>query len=135
MKATFVILFSILAFGFAGCASTSMYSWGKYENTLYKYYKNPDEVEKYAESLSEIIQKGEVDGRVPPGIYAEYGYVLLITDDNEGAVAYFEKEKARWPESTMLMDKMIVSAMDGKKNTANRDNNSIVEAKGATIDD
>ena len=124
MKVKSVILFTVMTLGLISCAPRAMYYWGNYENKLYKYYKNPAEVEKMAESLAKIIERGEVDGRVPPGIYAEYGYLLLITGNSGEAITYFEKEKLRWPESSMLMDKMIASATDennkkaGQKTTA-----------------
>lgn len=133
MRVKFIILFSVITLGLIGCAPNSMYQWGNYEHKLYSYYKNPAEVEKLAESLAKIIEKGEMDGRVPPGIYAEYGYTLLITGNIEEAVTYFEKEKIRWPESTILMDKMIVSAKDGDKKRAAEDTKQTAEAGGGAI--
>ena len=59
------------------------------------------------EVLAEVIEEGEAKGSVPPGIYAEYGHVLLDIGKAREAIIYFEKEKNVWPESSMLMDKMI----------------------------
>ncbi len=117
MRAKVIILIMFMAFGVLGCGPSTKYHWGNYENSLYRYYKNPAEVEKLAEALAEIIEKGERDGKVPPGIFAEYGYLLFITGNTGEAVAYFEKEKNIWPESSMLMDKMIATtkAADKKK--------------------
>jgi hypothetical protein len=105
-----------MAYGALGCAPTTKYYWGNYENSLYTYYKNPSEVEEMAEALANIIENGERDGKVPPGLYAEYGYLLFVTGNTGEAVAYFEKEKNIWPESSVLMDKMIATtkAADNK---------------------
>ena len=109
MKAKVITLFLVMAFGGLGCGTTTKYHWGNYENSLYRYYKNPAEVEELAEALADIIEKGERDGRVPPGIYADYGYLLLLTGHTGEAIIYFEKEKNTWPECSMLMDKMIAT--------------------------
>ncbi len=46
-------------------------------------------------------------GRVPPGLYAEYGYALYEAGQANEALIYFGKEKEKWPESAVIMDKMI----------------------------
>lgn len=91
---------------FTGC-TTSQYSWGNYEHALYKYYKTPSELETYAEQLEAIIATGESAGRVPPGIYAEYGYILWVQGKDDKAVVQFEREKHTWPESTQFMNLLI----------------------------
>lgn len=117
MRAKVITLIIFIAFGALGCGPSTKYHWGNYENSLYRYYKNPSEVEEMSEALAIIIVKGERDGKVPPGLYAEYGYLLLVTGNTGEAVNYFEKEKNIWPESSMLMDKMIATtkAADNKK--------------------
>ena len=107
MRAKVITFIMLMAFGALGCAPSTKYHWGNYENSLYRYYKNPSQVEEMAEALAKIIEKGEQDGKVPPGLYAEYGYFLFITGNTKEAVTYFEKEKNIWPESSVLMDKMI----------------------------
>ena len=117
MRAKVITLIIFIAFGVLGCGPSTKYHWGNYENSLYRYYKNPSEVEEMAEAIAIIIVKGELDGRVPPGLYAEYGYLLFVTGNTGEAVTYFEKEKNIWPESSVLIDKMIATtkAADNKK--------------------
>ena len=108
MKAIQFSLIMIAATLAAGCAPTTKYAWGGYETSLYDHYRTPGNNAAFAESLSQTIAKAEVSGqRVPPGIYAEYGSVLLDMGDNTLASASFEKEKQHWPESTTLMDTML----------------------------
>lgn len=61
-----------------GCAAPAKYSWGGYENSLYQYYKDPTKAGELSTALMETIQSAEkTQGAVPPGIYAEYGYLLV----------------------------------------------------------
>ncbi len=106
MRVRIIAQMSVLALVLLGC-STTKYHWGSYEKSLYQYYKNPANVEELGEALTEVIKEGEAKGSVPPGIYAEYGHVLLDIGKAREAIIYFEKEKNVWPESSMLMDKMI----------------------------
>ena len=71
------------------------------------YYKNPGELEKFAERLLEDIEKAETSGRMPPGLYAEYGYAMLEMGDARTAIVYFQKERDLWPESAFLMEAVI----------------------------
>lgn len=115
LRTAMAVLCGFLALS-TGCVS-SMYGWGRYETSLYKHYKNPADQEQFARSLEKIIERGEQRGRVPPGIYAEYGYLLMVQGRAGEAVTFFEREKAQWPESTHLMDVMIGNAtFDQKKN-------------------
>lgn len=102
----------LLALSAQGCAPSRKYAWGAYDSTLYAHYKNPQNLEAHLERLQEIVQKAEAEspGRVPPGLYAEYGYALYETGRTDEAVASFDKEKAQWPESNVLMEKMIRNA-------------------------
>ena len=81
-----------------------MYHWGAYDTALYGHYRKPAEREAWVEALKTALLEAEQEGRrVPPGLYAEYGYALLEEGKSKEAVTYFEKEKAKWPESTLLM--------------------------------
>ena len=114
------LVFCFLAAGLLiSCAPQQKYVWGSYESELYGYYKDPGRLENLMKALDTAIADGEesakktksVGGaktnRVAPGLYAEYGYLLMIKNEDAKAKGYFEKEKKSWPESTVLMDKMI----------------------------
>ena len=106
MKRGIVIGASALALG-ACAANQPMYEWGSYQHDLLSYSKNPTEGKKFSAALAVNLQKAEADHRVPPGMYAEYGYTLLDAGDVTGAISYFTKERDRWPESALLMNKVI----------------------------
>lgn len=102
-----------------GCASTRKYAWGNYDSTLYTHYKKPQDKEAYLEHLKEIVNNAEVENRIPPGLYAEYGYALFESGNTIEAITYFEKEKAKWPESNILMEKMIRNVKRQQENLGN----------------
>ncbi|AGW94261.1 MULTISPECIES: DUF4810 domain-containing protein [Cupriavidus] len=92
----------------SACAPQQKYAWGSYEPALYTYYKTPAASEAFAEQLGKTISGAESSGaKVPPGLYAEYGNVLLEQGKAKDAVVWFGKEKATWPESAALMTRMI----------------------------
>lgn len=91
-----------------GCAGRSLYHWGEYDDALYAHYKNPQDREAFVERLRVVIDGAEQAGeKVPPGCYAEYGYALYEEARYEDASRYFKLEREKWPESGVLMQKMI----------------------------
>ena len=104
---------------FSSCVQTH-YAWNGYDQALYDHYKNPAEREQYIETLQIIIQRAEESGKIPPGLYAEYGYTFYEVGSYQQAVQYFEKEAVLWPESRYFMGKMIRNAnTQGKRTSEN----------------
>jgi hypothetical protein len=95
----------------SGCVRQSTYHWGRYDDTLYRHYKKPAEREAFVEGLRTTILEADEQGlRVPPGICAEYGYALYEEGRLPEAISFFQRERTQWPESQVLMDKMIRNA-------------------------
>ena len=102
-----------------GCAQTH-YSWNGYDQALYDHYNSPGEREKYNETLKVIILKAEESGKIPPGLYAEYGYTFYEVGNFQQAVQYFQREADLWPEARFFMNKMIRNAnTQGKRASEN----------------
>jgi hypothetical protein len=117
-KATLLALaMAALALSASGCTVTR-YSWGNYEQSRYNYYRNPELSPQYVEALKDAVEDGESAQNVPPGLYAEYGYALLESGKPDEAKVYFEKEKAKWPESKVLMEKLARNVSNMKKPAA-----------------
>lgn len=91
----------------ASCAPQSRFAWGDYENSLYTYYKNPEQREKYRTSLEKAVAKGREDERVAPGLLAELGYLALEDGDAARSVTYFEQEMLLFPESRPFLESVI----------------------------
>lgn len=100
----------------AACATNQpKYTWGTYDRSLYTYYKDPATAGALAQNLEATISTAEkTHGIVAPGIYAEYGYLLLQQGNAAGAVEAFRSEETHWPESKVFMDHMIQTSGSGK---------------------
>ena len=106
----------LLLFSLIGCGAQTRYNWSNYDKKMYNHYKNPSEREQFVQALKEILDSAEPEGKVPPGIYAEYGFVLYEDGNNQQAVLYFQKEADKWPESRAFMTKLIAMANNRTKN-------------------
>jgi hypothetical protein len=111
MTARAITLAAALA-ALAGCVPQGqLYHWNGYDDALYRHYKNPQDREAWIGRLRTTIGEAENRGlKVPPGIYAEYGYALLEEGRTQDAVRYFRREQEKWPESRVFMEKMIRNA-------------------------
>jgi len=107
-----IIGLSMLLFISIGCApqQQSMYYWGDYSGSLYKVHKDPNEtnVGEHQALLENIIKESESRNlRVPPGVYAELGYIYSLKKNTNEALNFFNKEKQIYPESTIFMENLI----------------------------
>jgi len=118
MKITYFLLIATVGLMLTGCVNTR-YAWQNYDQKLYNHYKNSADHEQFIADIKEIIADSEDTGNVPPGIYAEYGYALYEKDNFSEAVTYFKKEHDKWPESKVLMAKMIDNALKRSQRAAN----------------
>jgi hypothetical protein len=104
----------------AGCTQ-KMYYFGNYSNTLYAFTKNQDEESliRHKQELEHIITESQIQKLpVPPGIYAELGYINLKAGRNNEAIRLFQSEVQVYPESVYFMDNLIKSAKE-KENPEN----------------
>jgi hypothetical protein len=105
-----------------GCTSNSLYEWGHYDQWLYENYKNPKNDEELYVDLTALITEYESRKKpntkpMAPGLYAEYGFLLMRRGENTRAIKYYNKEKALWPEATVFMDSMIQTAQIADKSS------------------
>lgn len=111
-----------------GCAgSGSIYEWGGYQPALNSYTKT-GETAQFETALLATIAKGEEKGRVPPGVYAELGFLLFNTNRPAEAIIFFQREKDAFPESAILMDRLILGAERANEVDANVDGKVEIEA-------
>jgi hypothetical protein len=106
----FVLISSTLLFA---CMPQKMYYFGNYSQTLYELEKDQTEeaLINHKQELEEIISESETRNLpVPPGIYAELGYINLKKNNSQEAVRLFQAESRLYPESQHLMERLIQSA-------------------------
>lgn len=106
-----LIPFALAVFALASCTTTkSLYSWYDYENVTYEYSKkSTDELRvRVAEVYKKMLenQKGS-RGAVPPGLYAEYGYLLCKTGKTQEGLSFLKEEIKHYPESEPFISRII----------------------------
>jgi len=117
------ILFFILAALLSGCAPPTLYQWDDYSDTLYSLKSDPnaEHLSEHIESLENIIKaSAEKNQQVPPGVYAELGYWLGKAGRGNESIAFFQLEMQTYPESKILMDKVIAQANASNKKGAGK---------------
>jgi hypothetical protein len=95
-----------------------MYYWGNYSSSLYRLKKTPNDenLAEHKEVILKIIEEStQKNVHVPPGIYCEYGYILLKEGKNKEALEYFTLEEQTYPESVVLIQKLKTN-IDNKNN-------------------
>ncbi len=110
----------------SGCAKPQLYDWGDYADSLECRYEKGDAAQAEQALREQMVEYG-TGKHVPPGVYADYGFLLFRRGDIGGALAYFEKEKSTFPESSYLMDKLIARI---KKKTSPAPDKVATEAGG-----
>jgi len=113
MKKVILILVMLVFTSLISCAPKKMYNWEDYSKTLYAFKKdsNEESLLKHMKELEKIIEVSKQNNmRVPPGVYGELGYYYLKSNKTKEAVDYFNFEKQLYPESGVLMDRLIQKA-------------------------
>lgn len=87
-----------------------LYNWGKYQETSYQYMKSNSEqdLEKLLAGYQYLIDN-QKRGRqvVPPGIYADYGFLLVKQGKVAEGLKLMKMEIALYPESAVFVERII----------------------------
>jgi len=106
-RTAFLIVTAVLA---AGCVQPTLYSWGQYEELIYRSYAAPGAVspEMQIEKLEADYQKARSENKpVPPGFHAHLGFLYFQLGKLDQAQQQLETEKTRFPESAVFMDRLL----------------------------
>lgn len=102
----------------SGCQTARpLYYWGSYETVAYLSYAKPDKatLEVQREKLeADLDGCSRTHAAAHPGLHAQLGYVYFQLGQVDDAVAHFEAEKALFPESARLMERLIEKAKGAK---------------------
>ncbi|MDD5168674.1 MAG: DUF4810 domain-containing protein [Syntrophales bacterium] len=118
----------VLAVSLSGCAPQRMYYWGDYSNTLYQSKKNPSDqsILSHQQSLERILEESQKNNaRVPPGVYAELGYIYFRQNKKDLAIQNFKMERTLYPESALLMNRLENASKLADKPKSLEDNASM----------
>jgi hypothetical protein len=95
----------VLAACFSACESSpGLYSWGSYEQQVYAYLNGESRGEQLA-ALERDLEK--IEGRVPPGFYAQMGLLHVDMGNAAEAVYCFTMEQTLFPEAAVFMDLLL----------------------------
>lgn len=110
-------LFVTLLIGCAPSGPKTFY-WGEYSSTLYDLKKAPDEktLAAHEKQLLLIIEESDKKKmKVPPGVFAEYGYILLKEGKEAEGMEYLDKETNLYSESIIFIQRIKAEYARGKK--------------------
>jgi len=101
-----------VALSLAACATTpkSLYAWGSYEELIYVSHIKPGSLtpETQADQMEKDRQAAEAEGRrLPPGWHAQMASLYAQTGRIDLAEQELLAEKAAFPESAVLMDRLL----------------------------
>lgn len=110
MKNLFLLLLGSLVL--VGCVSqpSALYSWGSYPEQSYLMYSQPQKAAPSAQIAKLEAEIETAKGKnlaVPPGLYAHLGLMYSEQGNMNKAVEYFQLERQVYPESTVLMDRLL----------------------------
>ena len=93
------------------CSQPIMYNWCDYERTSYDYYKkqSPESTQALMKTYKKMIAGEQSCQRkvVPPGIHAEYGYLLIQNGQKDLGIDQWRKEIESYPESATFINRII----------------------------
>lgn len=110
-----LLLLTLCLGGVATCivsctTATTLYSWYDAEDATYRYTKAATEeaLTKAMEQYDKVLHKQNGTRRVaPPGINAEYGYLLCKAGKVEEGLVLLKEEMALYPESEVFISRII----------------------------
>lgn len=111
MKKILPFAILVLIFILTSCnPQKTLYSWGDYQQKSYAYLKNSSDenLEKLIKSYEDLINKQKGSRQtIPPGICADYGYLLVTKGEQEKGIEFLKREIALYPESTVFISRII----------------------------
>jgi len=111
-----ILCSACLALMLSSCATQEkpLYEWANYEKASYNYYKKqtPEDTQELLLTYAKMIgQQGKSQRKVvPPGIYAEYGFLLIQTGKKEEGLSMLKNEIEAYPESKAFIERIIKMA-------------------------
>lgn len=115
-----ILLLPLLLVFFYGCQmhQRTMYYWSEYSENLYKYKKNTTDTTRavFQRTLKDIIVNADSEHKkIPPGICAEYGFILLQNGQQSEGLQYMDKETTLYPESVVFVERIKKEVTKGGK--------------------
>ena len=102
---------SLITFAAISCTTQKpLYNWKGYDDAVYAYTKTSDEqsMERLIKIYDKLINKPSGTRKTPPpGVCADYGYILVKKGDISKGKDLLVKETILYPESKPFIDRII----------------------------
>ena len=98
-----IIFALVLLISLSACQTKSLYHWGDYSQTAYKYVMEPSDKTrlKHQQSMLDIVVTANKKNiKVAPGIYAELGLLAMENNKINQAIAYYQQEAENYKKSS-----------------------------------
>lgn len=107
-----VLSLMVIVLMLSSCTSSRqpLYSWSNYNTSSYNYLKNKDEksMQDLIVTYDKIIAKQKGARKmVPPGIYADYGFIMIQSGKAAEGIKMLKMEVALYPESAQFINSII----------------------------
>lgn len=104
----------LMLVGLSSCGSSApkpLYNWHNYASTSYEYARTSSEksVAELSKTYARLIDKQGKGLRKtpPPGMCAEYGYLLIKQGQTAKGLELLKREIALYPESATFINRLI----------------------------
>lgn len=101
---------SVLLLYSCGTSARTMYTWYGYDDVAYEYSRNrsQENTANLIKVYEQIINKQKgTRGQIPPGMCAEYGYLLVKQGKQKEGIALLEREMKLYPESQVFVGRIV----------------------------
>ena len=106
----FILLLGLPLMALSCVTQKTLYNWSGYQEASYQYMKSNTEqdLEKLLEKYQFLIDNQKTGRQtVPPGMYADYGFLLVRQGKVEEGVKLMKMEVALYPESAVFVGRII----------------------------
>lgn len=111
MRKRMYLLVAVISMFAISCAPTKpLYNWKGYDDAVYAYTKASDENsnENLIKVYTKLIKNSGGTRKVPPpGVCADYGYILIKKGEIAKGKELLVKETVLYPESKMFIDRIL----------------------------
>lgn len=109
------VFIGLFIFTMSACTSPRqpLYAWGTYATDTYAIINKQSDKSKLKHTYEVIIKKSQESKskQVPPGIYAEYGILLISLGEKDKGFSMLEKEIEAYPESEIHVRRILNTEM------------------------
>ncbi|MCF6688772.1 DUF4810 domain-containing protein [Raoultella terrigena] len=102
----------------AGCAAKSpqkIYNWDGYQDSVYHFYTNETSPQEQIATLQKLVERSKANNKpVPPGVHAQLGMLYSNTGNTDLAMAEFNAEENKYPESVSYIHFLKAKKIKGE---------------------